>query len=216
MSVPAVLLAIQFILENQFRKEANRFLGDHFENKGYTLVFKKLEYYSKPKKIDLAFVQKRFTFSEMDSLQQILNRNYLANTKLNIRQNAFQFTDEERKKLIKDLDKDAEKTKLFQGMMQQQEANSRPSQPDAKILLQELSTLHPEITSVKLNETDSSFVRDSLFGYGKSLQTVEIGFSPGKPKMNADDKKKLEAWLRLRLNDSLILVRFIPRQGSVY
>lgn len=87
MIVPSFYLAYNLYKEKKFTKTAEQFVQKEFENSGYTVIYKKINYNSSPKMIDLAFLNKKFTDNEIISFNKMLADNGLADTKLSIRQN---------------------------------------------------------------------------------------------------------------------------------
>lgn len=87
MIVPSFYLAYNLFNEKKFTKTAEQFVQKEFENNGYTVIYKKINYNSNPKTIDIAFLNKKFTPQEILSYNKMLAVNGLLDTKLNIRQN---------------------------------------------------------------------------------------------------------------------------------
>lgn len=59
MIVPSFYLAYNIYKEKKFTKTAEQFVQEEFENSGYTVIYKKINYNSSPKTIDLAFFDKK-------------------------------------------------------------------------------------------------------------------------------------------------------------
>ncbi|SUX48701.1 Uncharacterised protein [Chryseobacterium indoltheticum] len=87
MVIPSSYLAYNLFNEKKFTKTAELFLHKEFEKNGYTLIYKKINYNTDPKIIDVAFLNKKFTPAEIDLYNKILLDNGLPNTTLTIRQN---------------------------------------------------------------------------------------------------------------------------------
>lgn len=87
MIVPSSYLAYNLYNEKKFTKTAELFLQKEFEKNGYTLIYKKINYNTNPKTIDVAFLNKKFTAEEIKSYNNMLTDNGLSNTTINIRQN---------------------------------------------------------------------------------------------------------------------------------
>ncbi|WP_312390067.1 DUF389 domain-containing protein [Chryseobacterium sp.] len=87
MIVPSFYLAYNLFNEKKFTKTAEQFVQKEFENNGYTVIYKKINYNANPKTIDIAFLNKKFTPQEILSYNKMLATNGLLDTKLNIRQN---------------------------------------------------------------------------------------------------------------------------------
>jgi uncharacterized membrane protein len=65
MLVPSSYLAYLLYKEQQFIKNTNLFIENEFTDKGYTVVYKKTTFNSQSKKIELAFLEKRFRDNEL-------------------------------------------------------------------------------------------------------------------------------------------------------
>ncbi len=66
-------LAFSLYREQQFKKNVGLFIESEFSSKGYTVVYKKTDF--NPKKIELAFLSKRFDSLEISALKHKINKN---------------------------------------------------------------------------------------------------------------------------------------------
>lgn len=88
MLLPSIYFAYRLFAEQQYQQSVNNFIEQEFTNKGNTIVYKKTNYNSSPKTIELAFLSKRFTKEEIDSLNVRLYTKNIPETKLIIRQDS--------------------------------------------------------------------------------------------------------------------------------
>ena len=88
MIVPSSYLAYNLLNQKKFTQNIDQFINSEFTQKGYTLIYKKLNYNSSPKTVELAFLSKKFNKSELDTINKKIKDLGIANTKLVIKQDA--------------------------------------------------------------------------------------------------------------------------------
>ena len=87
MLLPSAYLAYSLYCEQQFLKNADLFIENEFASKGYSVIFRKSTFTPAKKTLELAFLTKRFSKKEIQSLDSVMGVNrYLAGTNLIIRQ----------------------------------------------------------------------------------------------------------------------------------
>ncbi|MBK5647682.1 MAG: DUF389 domain-containing protein, partial [Acinetobacter sp.] len=176
MIVPSFYLAYNLYKEKKFTKTAEQFVQKEFENNGYTVIYKKINYNSSPKTIDLAFLNKKFTDSEITSFNKMLVDNGLTDTKLSIRQNDTDIKSEilnEINKFDNNIsEKDIAISKLRQELDSYKLADST--------LLQEIKILYPAIGDISYGKielyprTDSARLQFTLFYSGKDVDRDQL------------------------------------------
>ncbi|MPS73441.1 MAG: DUF389 domain-containing protein [Chryseobacterium sp.] len=191
MIVPSFYLAYNLYKEKKFTKTAEQFVQKEFENSGYTVIYKKINYNSSPKMIDLAFLNKKFTDNEIISFNKMLADNGLADTKLSIRQNDTDIKSEilnEINKFDNNIsEKDIAISKLRQELDSYKVADST--------LLQEIKILYPAIGDISYGKieqyprTDSARLQFTLFFSGKDV-----------------DRDQLAQWLQKRIHEKNIRI----------
>ena len=191
MIVPSFYLAYNLYKEKKFTKTAEQFVQKEFENNGYTVIYKKINYNSSPKTIDLAFLNKKFTDNEIISFNKMLADNGLADTKLSIRQNDTDIKSEilnEINKFDNNIsEKDIAISKLRQELDSYKVADST--------LLQEIKILYPAVSDISYGKieqyprTDSARLQFTLFYSGKGV-----------------DRDQLTQWLQKRIHEKNIRI----------
>ncbi|MFP3591966.1 DUF389 domain-containing protein [Chryseobacterium sp. SIMBA_038] len=186
MIVPSSYLAYNLFNEKKFTKTADIFLQKEFEKNGYTLIYKKLNYNTDPKTIDVAFLNKKFTAGEIESYNKILTDNGLANTKLTIRQNNSDLKSEILSEINKNNNNLSEKDIAI--------SNLRLELDSYKVsdstLSKEIQILYPDISNVSYGKIEQYSHTDSM-----RLQFVLIYSG------NDVNKLQLKRWLEKRLNE---------------
>ncbi|MFB3387416.1 DUF389 domain-containing protein [Flavobacterium sp. LAR06] len=185
---PSVYFAYQLYNQKSYNSKVEVFLEDEFQNKDYPIIYKKIRYNADPKKIEIAFLTKKFNDNEIANLNKKLINYDLPNTKLIIRQDTVNL----RKDIMNQINNNQsvvdQKDILINNLrnqLSQYNFSANQINNEAKILF-------PEITSLKIgnytieNETSKSKVIPViLFQSKKSL---------GKPT-----QIKMNLWLKQRL-----------------
>lgn len=86
MIVPSFYLAYNLLKEKQFNDNVSKFIENEFTANGYPIIFKEIKYNTSPKKIELAFLSKRFSNEEEKQLNHRLNQYQIFNTSLIFKQ----------------------------------------------------------------------------------------------------------------------------------
>jgi len=88
MIIPSFYLAYNLLNEKKYAQKVEQFISNEFTNKGYTIIYKNTKFNSNPKKIEVAFLTKKFNAEEIKVLNQRLIQYDISNTKLEIKQDA--------------------------------------------------------------------------------------------------------------------------------
>lgn len=193
MLLPSIYFAYKLFAEQQYQQSVNNFIEQEFTNKGNTIVYKKTNYNSSPKTIELAFLSKRFTKNEIDSLNAKLYSKNIPETKLLIRQDSADRIQLLRNNILNEIkSKDIivdEKDKKIQAL----ETEIAKNTFDGKQILQEAKIIFPDIQSLSISNNTFYYSGDST-----SSSTIFIYQSPNE--LPTDDKTKFENWLKKRLS----------------
>ncbi len=87
--LPSVYFAYNLLQEKKYTSKVNQFVQQELSNKGYTVIYEKLEMNSNPKKLELAFLSKKFSDKEVESLQRVMESFGITNTNLVIHQDSL-------------------------------------------------------------------------------------------------------------------------------
>jgi len=188
MIVPSFYLAYNLYNEKKFSKTAEQFIQKEFENKGYTIIYKKIAYNASPKTIDIAFLNKTFNKEQMASYNKMLTDNGLSNTKLNIRQDDTDIKSQILSEINKFDTNISEKDVTISNLRRQLDTY-RISDSS---FLKEIKILYPEMRNISYGkieqyaETDSARLQFTLMYSGNS------------------DAARLKNWLHQRLKEKHI------------
>ncbi|MGV3459827.1 MAG: DUF389 domain-containing protein [Flavobacterium sp.] len=192
MLVPSAYLAWSLYREQQFKKNTDSFIENEFTAKGYTVIYKKTSFTPRDKKIELAFLSKRFTQPEMQSLDSVLAKNkYLRGTQLVIKQDSTDRLDALKGDILKQVQsKENELNEKDVKIMQLEQKLAGGF--DDKKLLKEANAFFPQITAVSVSKQDMVDQKDSI------IPITSVLYRCGKP-LSDDDKARLNKWLNQRL-----------------
>ena len=194
--VPSIYFAYRFFVQQQFEKSVNTFVVKEFEDKGNTVIYKKTNYNSSPKTIELAFLIRKFSDEEIRALNQKLPFYHLGNTRLYIRQDST-FLSNNRKQMQLENER-IQNTQNVINKLQQELSSYRISTanffPEAKVLF-------PGLNSISL-------AKMQVFDSTDTIRYISVvAYTSNKPIAN-DEEVKLKNWLRTKLRiDSLEVYR---------
>lgn len=193
MLLPSAYFAFSLYEQQQFKQLADNFIEKEFIDNGNTLVYKKTKFTPASKTIELAFLKKTFTAKETDTLNQKLSDYGLRNTKLIIKQNSSDNLQKLKNDILNEVNKKdivvEEKDKHIAELEQEIAKNKY----DNKQLLSEINVIYPSITSFAVSNQTMANIS------GSSSTTTVLLFHSTK-KLNPDEKKALENWLKKRLS----------------
>ncbi|SKB65603.1 uncharacterized hydrophobic domain-containing protein [Sphingobacterium nematocida] len=195
MLVPSSYLAYALLQEKKYVQNADRFIKSELIDKGYTLIYEKISFNSRPKKIELAFLDKRFTNQELILLNDRLEAYQIGDTELRIRQDSTDLKQDILKEINRQSYNVSEKDLTIQNLRKQLASYTF----DDKQLIQEINILFPDLAPFSIGKqlvvvnVDSSYHEDVLL-YG------------AKKDLGAESVKTLENWLRTKLNSDKVRV----------
>lgn len=188
--LPSIYFAYVLFQENKFDEKVNTYLENEFTSKGYTILYKKTVFNANPKKIELAFLSKKFSKKEVQQLTNKLQEYKLLNAKLYIRQDT---TD-----LKKDILNEISKEKILLSRKEEQISNLKKQIAlnlfDNKGLLAEIKVLFPEVTDITIAK--HSFTNSDT-------NTIVIVYKSTRKIANTDQMK---LWLEKRLKSPQVLI----------
>ncbi|CAI9685746.1 MULTISPECIES: DUF389 domain-containing protein [Bacteroidota] len=196
MIIPSFYLAYNLFEEKKFTKTVEEFISSEFSSRGYTVIYKKLNYNSKPKKVDLAFLDKKLSKEEMEMYNRLLDERGIHNTILSFRQDDADLKSEILSELNKQDASLSEKDVTINNL--RQELNRyKVSEPG---LVKEINVLFPELEDVSLGKIEKYTGTDSARIEWVVLYHLEKG-------AKETDKTKIKKWLneRLKVDNTLLL-----------
>lgn len=202
MLIPSFYLAYNLLKEKEYSQNVERFIEMEFVNRGYTVIYKDINYKTNPKSITLAFLVKKFEPKEIKTLNNMLDDFGLHNTKLVIKQDVVDLKSEilheigtKDKRLI---ERDLKINEL------QQELNTYKVSDTT--FSNEIKVLYPEIKQFYIGKLKYGYVESD----STSSQTVFVYQS--EKELNSE---KIKNWLQAKFNQSSIQVIYEKVSSSV-
>lgn len=87
ITIPSLYIAYQLLQEKKYTQNVNAFLDKEFVEKGHTIIYKKINFKSNPKKVEIALITKKFDSLELNRLNDLLKIYTIPNSELIIKQN---------------------------------------------------------------------------------------------------------------------------------
>lgn len=193
--VPSIYFAYQLYIQKSYNSRTEVFIQKEFLDNDYPIIYKKIRYNTDPKRIELAFLAKKFSDTEIINLNKKLVNYNLPNTKLIIRQDTVNL----RKDIMNQINNNQsvvdQKDILINNLrnqLAQYQFNNNQISSEAKILF-------PTITSLTIgNYTTESEPNKS--------KVIPLILFQSKKKVDTETKQKMKMWLKTRLEKDSIEV----------
>lgn len=184
MTAPSFYLAYNLFQEKKFSQKIEQFISNEFSDNGYTLIYKNIKYNTNPSRIELAFLTKKFSPQEIETLNKKLLQYDLPNTKLEIRQDLTDIKGEILDELGKQNKVLSDKDILISNL--QKELNEYTI--DNTETIKEIAILFPELKDISIGKHILNPNTDS------TKTTTVLLYSTDNKKLKVD-VKKIGQWL---------------------
>ncbi|OPC20622.1 hypothetical protein BAX97_16625 [Elizabethkingia meningoseptica] len=194
MLIPSSYLAYTLYREQQFKKNADIFIDHKFTSNGYTVIYKKTEYNSIRKQLELAFLSKRFDKGELKELQKEFAKNkYLQGGKLIIRQDSMDKLSALKGDILNQIKSSENEIDVKDAKIMKLEKELADTHSDNVQILKETTSLFPSVTSLGIYKSNIAIQKDSIIPVTAVVyETTE--------KLKKEDKEKFRQWLKERLS----------------
>lgn len=193
--VPSIYFAYQLYVQKNYNSRTEVFIQKEFLDNDYPIIYKKIRYNTDPKRIELAFLAKKFSDTEIINLNKKLVNYNLPNTKLIIRQDTVNL----RKDIMNQINNNQsvvdQKDILINNLrnqLAQYQFNNNQISNEAKILFPAVTSLTIGNYTVE-NETNKSKI-------------IPVILFQSKKKVDLEMKQKMKMWLKTRLEKDSIEV----------
>lgn len=200
MIVPSIYFAYQLFIEKSYNQRMENFIKKEFTDHDYPIIYEKIEYNSRPKKIKLAFLSKKFNQQEIADLNKKLAEYNILNTQLIIQQDTFNLSKDVLNKLNSNKDVVDKKDIIINTLRQQlaeYQFNNEQITKESKVLFPFISSLTIGNYSYKSTET---------------TKIIPIVLYQSKKELDHEMTNKLKSWLKIRLDkDSVEVYKQTPK-----
>jgi len=200
---PAIYLAYTFVDQNNFNQNAEQYIARVFEDAGYVIIHKDINYSRTDSSIEVAFLAERVTNAQIDSFAARLPDFNLINTELIVRQNAFSLSEAEWTAVLNDLQNDDEKVIALENRL---ESEQRSFKSPIR-LLQEAKAINPIVQNIAVGAIQ--------YGASDSLdtdQTVVLLYTDtNQEALSLSEADGFKLWLQTRLDTQNLLLIVSPQ-----
>lgn len=194
MIVPSFYLAYNLWNERKFNKTVEEFINTEFNDKGYTVIYKKLSYNTTPRQVDIAFLNKKLNKEEIKMYNRLLDEKGIDNTVLNFRQDDADLKAEILSEINKQNASVSEKDLTINNLRKELDKYK----VNETSLVKEMKILFPELRDIKLGKVEQYPGTDSV-----KIQMVVLYNSDNE---QSENEAKVAKWLRERLKTKDILI----------
>ena len=195
MLIPSIYFAFRLYEERKFDEKVNNYIENEFTNKGYTLIYKRTKYLSIPRKIEVAFLSKKFSKAEVAALNQKLKFYKIENSLLQIKQD----TTDLKKDILNEIGTGKASLDKKEALIANLKKEIADSKIDNRKILPELKIFFPEIR-------DISLAKHVFYEGTDSLTTIPVMVYHTNRELSPESKEKLRAWLRQKLQSERVLL----------
>lgn len=192
MIVPSCYLAYNLLNQKKYNQNVENFINTEFSKKGYTVIYKKVDYNSNPRSIELVFLSTKFDSTQIKQFNASLQDFGISNTNLTIKQNSADLKSE----ILSEIN--LQKNNITEKDLQVNELKNELNiyKMDNPELVKEVKILFPEVQKMAIGKLQNYYTPDST-----GLETAFVYESETKI-----DEEKLRAWLTNRLKTNNIIV----------
>lgn len=195
MLVPSFYLAYSLLQERKFVQQVNAFIENEFTNKGYTLIYEKTHFNNRARKIELAFLDKRFGNDEIKDLLARLGSYRLDGTELLIRQDTSDLKGDILAEIQKQSQHVSEKDITIQNLRNELAAYTFKDRETIK----EITALYPDLAPFSIGKQTVFVNADSSFN--RTVLLYDADKELPKEQLN-----RLSSWLSVKLKSDSVLV----------
>lgn len=190
MIIPSVYFAYRLFDEKKYTQRTEDFIENEFPQKDFTLIYKKTDYNSNPKILELAFLSKKFNPLEIKALNQKLKEYDLLNIRLLIKQDTFDLKND----ILNTINNHKKSGDNKDELIQRLQKKITDFQVNNTKVSKEALILFPEITPIAITQ------------YTSKDKTIPVLLYKSKNELKLDSKKKLVNWLKQRLEKDSVEV----------
>lgn len=187
--VPSVYFAYKLVIQKKYNEKIETFINAEFTEKGYTVLYKKINTKTNPKKIELAILNKKFSADEMKAINTDLVKNDIRNTKLQI----IQDTVDIKKYILDEINSGKSDINEKDIKIARLEKAISDNKYDNAALLAETKIIFPEIENISIS--------NHVFnGDTNNPIVVPVLIYTSKTAMPKESLEKLKLWMQKRLS----------------
>lgn len=201
--LPAVYTAFMFVEQNNFKVQAEEYITNVFEDRGYVVIYKDINNSQTEQSIELAFFSEKFSDEQIVEFEDRLDDYGLAGTELIIKQNGFSLTEEEWQSVLADVRGEDEKYKVLETRLESERlAFESPAR-----LLQEAKAINESIENLAVGSLEYGATEPVQSGVQK---VVLVYSATSSGPMEQEERDVVSRWLDSRFSDVRVVSIFYP------
>ena len=187
MVIPSIFFAYRFVDQQNYDVKVKNFLSKEFEEKGNTIIYKKTSYSSDPKKIELAFLSRKFSAEQIKELNAKLKDYNIADTQIIIRQDSAFLANAA--KTVESTNEITDQSSTIIAQLKRQ-IDTYTFKTDN--IFPEAKSIIPEISSI-------SVAKQEIFNRTDSTQILPVAFYEASKTLSPTEQNTLRNWLKVKL-----------------
>ena len=195
MIIPSFYLAYSLFNEKKFTNTVEDFINTEFSSRGFTVIYKKLNYNTSPRTVDVAFLNKKLNKEEIAMYNRLLEEKGIHNTILSFKQDEEDIKSEILKEINKQNASVSEKDITINNLRKELEKYT-VNEPG---VVKELNVLFPELKDISLGKIERYAGTDSTRIEWLVLYRLE-------ERTKETDITKIKTWLNERLKVQNIIL----------
>lgn len=199
MLLPSIYFAYRLYQQQQYMQAVNRFIAHEFTERGNTLIYRKTDIKRAPHLLELAFLDRRFSQSEVEQLNARLANYGVSNTQLIIKQDSSDNIQMLRASILNEIQHQENATNTSEARIALLEAELARNTYDNAQLLQESSAIFPTIRMISLS--NHTFSRSD-----SSTNVIPVLLYKAERPLVRTDQIRFANWLKHRLKKDSVLV----------
>ncbi|WP_432222012.1 TIGR00341 family protein [Flavobacterium sp. TMP13] len=197
MIVPSIYFAYQLFIQKSYNSRTENFIKQEFTDNDYPIIYKNIKYNQSPKRIELAFLSKKFNQTEIKDLNKRLIDYNLLNTQLIIKQDTFNIGNDILNKINSSRDMVDKKDIIINKLRSQLSSY----QFNNDLIIKESEVLFPSVSNLSIGNYT---IKDK----DKKDVIIPIVLYQSTETMDNEKAKRLKDWLKIRLaKDSVEIYR---------
>lgn len=195
--LPSLYFAYKLLQERKYTYKVHDFVQQELTEKGYTVIYERLLQNTSPKRLELAFLAKKFSESEINSLERSMQTFGIENTELIIRQDSLDL----RSSILNEINQS--NTSVNEKDLTIRALNNRLAKYDMMDdrLRSNMTILFPEVNKYSIGIQNQYVTQDSLAKYIAFIYSTTEAFT-------GEQDNKLQEWIKSQFpQDSLEFIK---------
>lgn len=194
--IPSLYFAYNLLQEKKYANKIKQFVQQELSEKGYTVVYENLRLNSRPRKLELAFLTKKFSDQEIQSLEHSMQSYGIENTDLIIRQDSFDL----KSSILSEIDRRSVSVNEKDLTIRSLNNELSKFQLASPALSQDINILFPELSTYSIGLQQHYVSSDSIINMVAFIYT-------SKENLPEQQRIKLKQWLDNRFpKDSVAVI----------